>query len=779
MEFGQLYLNLKILFLTTMLFKWGIFCTATLDKCLSAPCQNGATCVNTTDDYACLCVNEGVRYMGKNCDKLYDACSFAPCENCISFLGMPEYKCICPDGLSGDNCTEEVDECRSSPCSAPRYLCVDQLNGYFCKCPSGYGGPQCHQQVTDCIHKPCRNNGTCILHPQGFECQCAPGYIGKTCEEDINDCLSEPCQNGALCIDGVAEFHCFCVPGFQGYNCEIDINECASRPCGNNATCINEKDHYKCECLMGFAGINCETEIDECELDPCNNGGTCHDGIGIYSCKCLPGFKGINCETDIDECASEPCINGAACRDMVNSYECDCSDTGFEGDHCEVDIAECASHPCQHGATCLEGVKQFTCTCWPGFEGTNCEIDIDECAEHPCDNDGECFERSNLTHWQLDWELSYEDAAGYICQCQSGFAGQNCTFNIDECDSEPCQNGATCEDLNNGFVCTCPAGFSDFLCQTDIDECESQPCQNNGWCEDDTASYICHCPDVDVGHRPWGGKDCTVKLSGCVHHDCQNGATCYPWFDGIEHGHTCLCAHGFYDEQCSMLTTFSLTSAGFIPIKVSKEKIQTETQNADYNRFRIQFRFRTTLSNMLLFYRGDVDNYVLIEIVDGLLYAKTFSDTSEYNLTFPVFVNDGFWRDTHVFEDNKSIHLIMKGPGCNRDGCRAKDESHFETLETFSHIYVGGAPEEMLLNSLSDASFIGCMEDLMIDAQPILPQSFQDEQIQNLGCIKAEWCMPDPCYGHGHCVDLWTNYRCDCHRPFYSGGCIEGAPEVV
>ncbi|XP_077442159.1 protein crumbs homolog 2a isoform X2 [Vanacampus margaritifer] len=776
MEFGQLYLNLKILFLTTMLFKWGIFCTATLDKCLSAPCQNGATCVNTTDDYACLCVNEGVRYMGKNCDKLYDACSFAPCENCISFLGMPEYKCICPDGLSGDNCTEEVDECRSSPCSAPRYLCVDQLNGYFCKCPSGYGGPQCHQQVTDCIHKPCRNNGTCILHPQGFECQCAPGYIGKTCEEDINDCLSEPCQNGALCIDGVAEFHCFCVPGFQGYNCEIDINECASRPCGNNATCINEKDHYKCECLMGFAGINCETEIDECELDPCNNGGTCHDGIGIYSCKCLPGFKGINCETDIDECASEPCINGAACRDMVNSYECDCSDTGFEGDHCEVDIAECASHPCQHGATCLEGVKQFTCTCWPGFEGTNCEIDIDECAEHPCDNDGECFERSNLTHWQLDWELSYEDAAGYICQCQSGFAGQNCTFNIDECDSEPCQNGATCEDLNNGFVCTCPAGFSDFLCQTDIDECESQPCQNNGWCEDDTASYICHCPDVDVGHRPWGGKDCTVKLSGCVHHDCQNGATCYPWFDGIEHGHTCLCAHGFYDEQCSMLTTFSLTSAGFIPIKVSKEKIQTETQNADYNRFRIQFRFRTTLSNMLLFYRGDVDNYVLIEIVDGLLYAKTFSDTSEYNLTFPVFVNDGFWRDTHVFEDNKSIHLIMKGPGCNRDGCRAKDESHFETLETFSHIYVGGAPEEMLLNSLSDASFIGCMEDLMIDAQPILPQSFQDEQIQNLGCIKAEWCMPDPCYGHGHCVDLWTNYRCDCHRPFYSGGCIEELP---
>lgn len=59
-----------------------------------------------------------------------------------------------------------------------------------------------------------------------------------------------------------------------------------------------------------------------------------------------------------------------------------------------------------------------------GYEGPNCEIDIDECAEHPCENDGECFERSDPSHWELEWELSFADAAGYICQCQPGFAGQ-------------------------------------------------------------------------------------------------------------------------------------------------------------------------------------------------------------------------------------------------------------------------------------------------------------------------------------------------------------------
>lgn len=118
------------------------------------------------DDYACLCPprNE-VRYMGKDCDELYDACSFAPCSDCTSTPGTSEYHCVCPEGFTGDNCTEEVDECHSNPCFEPHTKCIDQVNGYFCRYPPSYGGEDCQEQVTDCIDEPCLNNGTWIRVP--------------------------------------------------------------------------------------------------------------------------------------------------------------------------------------------------------------------------------------------------------------------------------------------------------------------------------------------------------------------------------------------------------------------------------------------------------------------------------------------------------------------------------------------------------------------------------------------------------------------------------------
>ena len=49
--------------------------------------------------------------------------------------------------------------------------------------------------------------------------------------------------------------------------------------------------------------------------------------------------------------------------------------------------------------------------------------------------------------------------SSYTCDCKNGFEGANCEININECASEPCENGATCDDLLGKFECICVPGF--------------------------------------------------------------------------------------------------------------------------------------------------------------------------------------------------------------------------------------------------------------------------------------------------------------------------------
>ena len=37
---------------------------------------------------------------------------------------------------------------------------------------------------------------------------------------------------------------------------------------------------------------------------------------------------------------------------------------------------------------------------------------------------------------------------------------------IDECDSNPCGNGGTCNDYVNRFNCTCACGYEGTVCET-------------------------------------------------------------------------------------------------------------------------------------------------------------------------------------------------------------------------------------------------------------------------------------------------------------------------
>ncbi|XP_027023125.2 protein crumbs homolog 2b isoform X2 [Tachysurus fulvidraco] len=755
-----------------------IFCTAKADICLSSPCQNGGTCIDVKANYTCLCPKEPLIYVGKDCELLYDACTHANCHNCISTLGIDNYFCPCPEGFGGPDCTLNLDKCKSNPCTGIKNRCVDAVYGYSCHCPSSYSGEDCKTQsaqLMDCLDNPCFNNATCIQESHGYECRCGPGFYGTYCEYENDECLSQPCQNGAICLDGIDVYQCFCVPGFQGYNCEIDINECASQPCGNNGKCFNGKDRYICECLIGFTGVNCEAEINECEVTPCQNGATCHDYIGKYICECVSGFEGISCEVDINECISLPCLNNGSCIDLVNRYECDCSGTGFGGSFCEEEILECASEPCQHGAKCHEGINQYTCQCWPGYEGNNCEMDVDECKAQPCENGGMCFQRSDQTNYgvlaQLGPSFSYKHADGFLCKCLAGFTGENCSFNIDDCEVAPCLNGGSCEDRINAYQCFCTPGFTGFMCELDIDECNSAPCKNGALCEDVINDYICHCPISVPGQMPWGGRNCEIALTGCVDKPCNNGGMCEPFLHGDKHLFKCRCPSGFSGDNCSIPTTFSFSKAAYVVMNVPFNETYNNKSTS------VSLRFRTTLPDVVLFFRGNAQHFFMLEMNGGNLLAMAESGDLKLVVELHGNFNDGKWYAVSV-----SVYEMLILRVFDKNYTYIEQTDHNPHLLFPPHcldkVYIGCVPHDYMKKTKMWTGFIGCMEDFVISSQLILPHNFSQENITYVhkGCEKPEWCDLDSCSHHGQCIDLWTEYKCDCHRPFYGNICSKEYP---
>ena len=116
------------------------------------------------------------------------------------------------------------------------------------------------------------------------------------------------------------------------------------------------------------------------------------------------------------------------------------------GENCHVDVDYCLQHrPCQNQAKCIDGkgVNEYKCTCTSGWKGQNCDEDIDECQLGYCQNNATCN----------------NSLGSYACACSPGFTDYNCSTNINDCLPDPCENGGKCTDLINDFNCACQPGY--------------------------------------------------------------------------------------------------------------------------------------------------------------------------------------------------------------------------------------------------------------------------------------------------------------------------------
>ncbi|XP_049629341.1 sushi, nidogen and EGF-like domain-containing protein 1 [Suncus etruscus] len=202
---------------------------------------------------------------------------------------------------------------------------------------------------------------------------------------------------------------------------------------------------------------------------------------------------------------------------------------------CSPAMSVClAQKPCLNGGECIDdcmpGSPSFACSCLSGFEGQRCHLDVNECASQPCQNGGTCTHGVN----------------SFSCQCLAGFRGPTCEADMDECSSAPCLNGGSCVDLPGSFSCLCPKPFDGPRCEAGgplrPDACLDALCHNGGTCVDTDTGYVCECPGGFMG------RDCSERtLDTC---ECHNGGRCLG-----ANSATCQCPPGFFGLLCEFEVT--------------------------------------------------------------------------------------------------------------------------------------------------------------------------------------------------------------------------------
>ncbi|TDH08695.1 hypothetical protein EPR50_G00100940 [Perca flavescens] len=320
------------------------------------------------------------------------------------------------------------------------------------------------------------------------------------------------------------------------------------------------------------------------------------------------------------------------------------------------------------------------------------------------------------------------------------------------------------------------------LCQEVINQCDPNPCQNEGRCESQVGGYICHCLKQSNDGVLYGGVNCDVRLLGCEGHECQNQGSCSPFLLDGNHGYTCYCSPGHTGPLCNTPTTFSFERRGYL-------LLQSPLVDAVVS-CNITLSFKTALPRALLFQRNSRGMLLSLELDEGQLRltlrkeasAGAEAESPSQVLELPHNVTDGEWHSVEAVLGSwmLSLTLLDDAVSCGNQSCHkvAPVQSTMARLVSPpQNTFIGGVPQDS--NNPSDDSplpaFIGCMRDVFVDWQLIVPENWLSDSAVNVspGCSHRDRCLDVPCQNRGQCVNLWQSYQCRCPRPYEGQDCEE------
>lgn len=134
--------------------------------------MNNGVCKNTEGGYECLC---GEQFTGENCDDY--KCSCLNGGEC--FIEDGSFVCDCTGtGYTGTLCTDDIDECKDTPCI--HGSCINSDGSYSCICNTGYDGHNCSEETEYCnVNIICLHGGICY---DKNVCKCTNGWSGERCD---------------------------------------------------------------------------------------------------------------------------------------------------------------------------------------------------------------------------------------------------------------------------------------------------------------------------------------------------------------------------------------------------------------------------------------------------------------------------------------------------------------------------------------------------------------------------------------------------------------------
>ncbi|XP_054441219.1 vitamin K-dependent protein S [Pteronotus mesoamericanus] len=315
---------------------------------------------------------------------------------------------------------------------------------------------------------------------------------------------------------------------------------------------------------------------------------------------------------------------------------------------------QCKPLPCNEDGyvRCRDGEATFTCICRSGWQGQKCELDINEC-KNPLNMNGGCSQICDNT------------PGSYQCSCKTGFvllANKKDCKDVDECSVKPGICGtAVCKNIPGDFECECAEGYrynpTSKSCE-DVDECSNNMCAQ--LCVNYPGGYSCYCD---------GRKGFVLAPD---QRNCEAVPVCLPL--NLDKNYELL----YLAEQ-------------FVGVV-----LYLRFRLPDVIRFSATFDFRTYDSEGVILYAESLDHsaWFLIAVRDGKLEIQFKNEHTTQITTGGQVINNGVWNMVSVEELEKSISVkIAKEATMNINIPESLFKSTNGSVET--KVYFAGLPRKV------------------------------------------------------------------------------------